>query len=305
MSRTVSPPPHKRPRHDGLDSSQQNVNGNSSTRRDSLPPLSLSILGVEPLDEFIKEVADFIHHMIMTRPDYPGAKIEVEAKIGVLRDRTTGQRLALPVCVETIVVPDLDVRFESNMTSQQHKHYNSMLNELKERPPQSTTPLSYQHLYLIDSFYPYEGSEREKLRVTRNGQTGAVVECMRKIRLGDLNIYSPRRAVDWRVSVNLEVPVQHPVGSASHMRKKDRMSYAHEEFVIDLTQVTANVASNAQAQVLHELEIEIARPDFVLATAVRRFDTSVPEHERSAFDELIRAFVNNARVLTRNAEPSQ
>lgn len=157
MSRTASPPPHKRPRHDGLDSSQQNANGNSSTGRDSLPPLSLSILGVEPLDEFIKEVADFIHHMIMTRPDYPGARIEVEAKIGVLRDRTTGQRLALPVCVETstypsfslslafafacapglplpllpffpllnltdvsrsiVVVPDLDVRFESNMTS--------------------------------------------------------------------------------------------------------------------------------------------------------------------------------------------
>ena len=96
-------------RHDTLDS---NANGNPSTRRDSLPvlpPLSLSIVGVEPLDEFIREVADFVHHMVVTRPEYPGSKVEVEAKIGVLRDRMTGQRLALPVRVETSTYPFLSL----------------------------------------------------------------------------------------------------------------------------------------------------------------------------------------------------
>jgi hypothetical protein len=42
--------------------------------------------------------------MIMTRPgaaEYPGGKVEVEAKIGVLRDRVSGVRFALPVLVET------------------------------------------------------------------------------------------------------------------------------------------------------------------------------------------------------------
>jgi polynucleotide 5'-triphosphatase len=69
----------------------------------ALPPLSLSILGVEPLDEFIREIADFVHHMIMTRPDIggPDTKVEVEAKVGVLRDRVQGLRLSLPVLVET------------------------------------------------------------------------------------------------------------------------------------------------------------------------------------------------------------
>jgi len=69
----------------------------------NLPPLSLSILGVEPLDEFIREVADFIHHMIMNRPNFSGvdAKVEVEAKIGVLKDNMSGRRLILPVLVET------------------------------------------------------------------------------------------------------------------------------------------------------------------------------------------------------------
>jgi hypothetical protein len=69
-----------------------------------LPPLSLSILGVEPLDEFIKEIADFVHHMIKTRrTDHPDeiGNFEVEAKIGVLKERGTGSRLQMPVLVET------------------------------------------------------------------------------------------------------------------------------------------------------------------------------------------------------------
>ncbi|KAF8627390.1 hypothetical protein AX17_006205 [Amanita inopinata Kibby_2008] len=301
MSRTASPPPLKRIRHDQANPSHQPANG-SPEKHASLPPLSLSILGVEPLDEFIKEVADFVHHTIMTRPDHASGKIEVEAKIGVLRERTAGQRLALPVLTETILTPDTDVRFESNMSIHQHRHYNKLLNDLKSsQPPHFSSPLSYQHLYLVDSFYSPEGNEREKIRVTRNEKTGAVVECMRKIRLGDLNIYSPKRAADWRVSVNLEVPVPHPIGSASHIRRKDRMSYSHEEFIIDLTQVTSTPSPNAPPQVLHELEVEIVRSELLLATAAKRGDPNVSEYERSAFDELIRAFVNNARILVRNA----
>lgn len=68
----------------------------------ALPPLSLSILGVEPLDEFILVVADFIHAMIRERPEHlQNGKIEVEAKIGVLREKNGSQRIALPVICET------------------------------------------------------------------------------------------------------------------------------------------------------------------------------------------------------------
>lgn len=83
--------------------SPSSSNGHPSTmppNSSALPPLSLSILGVEPLDEFIVEVADFIHHMIRTKPEGPGL-VEVEAKVGVLRDKGTGQRLQLPILVET------------------------------------------------------------------------------------------------------------------------------------------------------------------------------------------------------------
>jgi polynucleotide 5'-triphosphatase len=92
----------------------------------------------------------------------------------------------------------------------QHKHFNTLLNNLKTASVQSShpsSPLDYSHKFLVDSFYssdhPYD---RDKVRVTRDEKTGAITECVRKLRLGDLNIYSPKRAADWRVSVNLEIP---------------------------------------------------------------------------------------------------
>ena len=52
------------------------------------------------MDEFIREIADFIHHMVQHRPEGPG-HVEVEAKIGQLKQKMSGQRLQLPVLVET------------------------------------------------------------------------------------------------------------------------------------------------------------------------------------------------------------
>jgi polynucleotide 5'-triphosphatase len=94
--------PHKRARR-SPSSDRDRPNGKAASSP-VLPPLSLSILGVEPLDEFIREIADFIHHLITTRsPDLQG-EIEVEAKMGVIKDRGTGSRLQLPVLVETSVI---------------------------------------------------------------------------------------------------------------------------------------------------------------------------------------------------------
>lgn len=94
---SLPPHPHAPPTHMH---SAANGNGHAPDSA-ALPPLSLSILGVEPLDEFIREVADFIHYQISTRPQDLIGAVEVEAKIGVLRDRDTGQRLQLPVRTET------------------------------------------------------------------------------------------------------------------------------------------------------------------------------------------------------------
>ena len=83
-----------------------------------------------------------------------------------------------------------------------------MLNDLQRRssdPSHPTSPLEHKHLKLVDSFYESDSS-RDKIRVTRDEKSGTVVEVVKKVRLGDLNIYSPKRPADWRVSVNLEMP---------------------------------------------------------------------------------------------------
>lgn len=63
--------------------------------------LALSILNVEPMDEFIREVADWIHACIREADPRSPSKIEVEAKVGILVTRGTRNRLSLPTMSET------------------------------------------------------------------------------------------------------------------------------------------------------------------------------------------------------------
>uniref|UniRef100_D8PXD9 mRNA-capping enzyme subunit beta n=1 Tax=Schizophyllum commune (strain H4-8 / FGSC 9210) TaxID=578458 RepID=D8PXD9_SCHCM len=271
----------------------------------ALPPLSLSILGVEPIDEFILEIADFIHHTIMTRPSdhdlgVTGSRIEVEAKIGVIKERGMDMRLRLPVLVETDPGA-LAVHFESNMSMKQHQHFNHQLNKLhalSNEPGHPSSPVGYAHHYLVDSFY---GNDRDaKIRVTRDEKAdNRVVECVRKIKLANLEIYCPKWPVDWRVTVSLECPVPLPDEPAVHTRRKDRLSYKHEEFSVDLTQVHAT--EGGATKLCHELELEILRPELIMSLAAKRGDPKASEVERSGFNELIRVFVNNARILVKNA----
>lgn len=126
--------------------------------------------------------------------------------------------------------------------------------------------MNYAHLHLVDSFYAAPDGRGEKVRVTRDEKSGVVQACVQKVRLGSLDIYSPKRAADWRISVNVEIPGQYartlgspiytesaavpqPIGTATHTRRKDRMSYTHEEFIVDLTQVTSTFGASSKVPV--------------------------------------------------------
>lgn len=141
-----------------------------------------------------------------------------------------------------------------------------MLNKLKlasSQPGHPSSPLEYTHLHLVDTFYTTEGG---KVRVTRDEKTGEVVACMQKVRIASMDILSPNRFADWRISVNAEIPgmstcaccvyeilslciVQMPIGTANMSRRKDRVSYTHEEFIIDLTQVTSSSSPNMKVRI--------------------------------------------------------
>ena len=88
---------------------------------------------------------------------------------------------------------------------------------------------------------------RAKVRITHDQKTGAECAKIIKIRLGDLDVFSPMTPFDWRISVNLEVNWDGDrrdlievleMGRKRPDRSKDRMTYRHQTFQVDLTQVT-------------------------------------------------------------------
>lgn len=149
---------------------------------------------------------------------------------------------------------------------------NNFLNDaVKASMPQANSsriPLSYAHKKERDTFYEVNASElppviqhnlhprhKPKVRVTRDQRTGEILAKIVKCRVADLDVYSPRTCVDWRISVNLEMSYDGDVsnlpiadgagakGRAGGERNKDRMSYRHLAYQVDLTQVaTAEVS---------------------------------------------------------------
>lgn len=119
--------------------------------------------------------------------------------------------------------------------------------------------LSYAHKKERDTFYEISPEElppvirsnlnprhKPKVRVTTDQNTGEVLAKIVKCRVADMDVYSPRTPFDWRVSVNLEMeyggdirnlPVVDASKGGRGERNKDRMSYRHLAYQVDLTQV--------------------------------------------------------------------
>ena len=130
----------------------------------------------------------------------------------VLRASSTQSECGLQIRIQHVigVIDPLYCDFGASVlhprSQMQHKQFNTLLNDLQARstqPSHPSSPLTYSHKRLVDSFYPSDGHDR--IRVTRDEKTGAVIDCMRKVRLGDLNVYSPKTTADWRISVNMEI----------------------------------------------------------------------------------------------------
>ncbi|GAA5874737.1 hypothetical protein JCM1840_000419 [Sporobolomyces johnsonii] len=270
-------------------------------RRPSDLPLEPSIFNVEPIDEFTREVADWIWGFCA---GLDWDKIEIEAKIGLLVDtRNGGQRVQLPVPCETILTDDTGLRFESNMTVNQHKSFNRLLNSRVEEsatPSYPFAPVRYAHTRELDTFHTVAvpgGQGPKKVRVTTDQKTKNKVKAVEKVRVANMNIWSPKRCFDWRVSVSLEIPAPIPDAPPTHSRLKDRISYSHQLFQVDLTQVTTGGGGGGGQQLpTHELEIEFKDARKLLEEAARE-----QRGEPSRYLEEVQGLLNNVRMLIRNA----
>ncbi|KAL4929129.1 putative mRNA capping nucleoside-triphosphatase [Aspergillus undulatus] len=315
-----------------LSRSSQPPQSSEPTKHKSLGPWEPSIVGYIPYEETTKIVCDFLFQHVVLRNDAmagpagasavgQGAIIEVEAKLGQLMDLDRRERLHLPVQSETVIDrdnPRFRTSFESNMTQAQHRAMNNFLNEtVKNSMPQADPnriPLSYAHKKERDSFYEVSPSElppiirqnlnprhKPKVRVTHDQRTGELLAKIVKCRVADLDIYSPRTCVDWRISVNLEMSYD---GDVSHLppadtgrgasdRIKDRMSYRHLAYQVDLTQVARSEPS-AKGEFEHELEVEVS------AAEIRRQGQLAMSNDLdNQYEDLVKGLVDNIRILAR------
>ncbi|KAJ1922168.1 mRNA-capping enzyme subunit beta [Mycoemilia scoparia] len=235
-----------------------------------------SIFGITPNQDLLRVLSDFIiKHM-----SSPG--LEIEAKLGTLIDKNTKKRITLPVMCETVLMQDQSwLRFESCMTLKQHAHFNHILNQRTQetnKPRYTGHKILYKHTKEVDRFYT---GESEKVRVTTDKETSQVL--------------------------SLSVPQGDPMME----RQKDRVSYKHEIFSFDLTQVTVPAEKprinpyatgpppkTPEPKLIHELEIEIADPK-------RLFDEKnlFIKNSNNHFNDMVQSFLNNMKVLAKSAPP--
>ncbi len=251
-----------------------------------------SFLNIEPYSEIVRVISDFVfHHLVIENIQ----NIELEAKLGRIIDKSTNERLQMHILTEAVLETgepsQLPFRFESDMTSQQHKQFNQTLNKAFESSQTKTNParvpMSYKHTRETDNLYESNGG---KLRITTDQKTQKVLATVSKERVADLNILSPRTPFDWRVSISTETPVSGPPPNTAPkmVRHKDRVSYIHQHYQMDLTQVGTG------KELKHELEVE-----FNQIEELKRQGASAIAGRPNKFEDMISGFVNSVRLLCR------
>ncbi|CAG8048169.1 unnamed protein product [Penicillium olsonii] len=322
----------------------------------SLGPWEPSITGVIPYEEITRTLGDFLFQHVVMRTDVnagdagavgQGTVIEVEAKLGHIIDMDSRDRIQLPVLTESVINKEngrFRTSFESKMTVEQHRAMNNFLNQtVKASMPQqnpSRIPLQYVHKKERDTFYEIQAAElppiirqnlnprhKPKVRVTTDERTGEVLAKIVKCRVADMDVCSPRTTVDWRVSVNLEMEYTGDISNLPMIdpavtkggrgdRIKDRMSYRHLAYQVDLTQVAKNDVSSAipvlprstlltlsqqqpgRHEFEHELEVEISA-----AELRRQGELAIAGDSQNQYEDLVKGFVDNIRVLARAVPP--
>lgn len=283
--------------------------------------------GNVPITSLVKQVMDWLYVSLDLNADiglHPreGA-IEIEAKIGTLIDKDTGDRIRLPVTSAAVLDPRNDkFQFESQMLEAAHRKMNEFLNRITKTA--ATTPgrkkIDYTHTRETDSFRTLNsaglnmmpeslmrrGPRRDlKLRTSKRDKDGAVTGRIVKLQLSQLQIYSPLDSYDVRISMNLEVNLDQPdldtnditddptpEKPAQPERKKDRVSYKHLACQTDLTRVdTPGLGPK------YELELELD------ANLLRHQQQLLKFGQENGFQAVVEGFMDNLTLLMR--QPKQ
>lgn len=184
------------------------------------------MFAVDPRDEFAVVVSDWIWTEIQAI-DPAGGSIEVEAKLGTLIDQATQHRVLLPLRTESVTsFQPGETRFEALVSKNQHQALNQLLNETVQqshKPGYGGAPVSYQRVQDTDTFHaPPPGAPLPpgaRIRQTRDNKAGTKT-AMVKTRVASLDILSPQAPLDYRISINVEIPRTHNFCYTSYMIRK-------------------------------------------------------------------------------------
>jgi hypothetical protein len=182
---------------------------------------------------------------------------------------------------------------------------------VRESQTSGRAVIGYSHPHEYDEFYELTEEGRRnlspwivtwlnprhkpKVRRTIDEASGQVKAQIIKTRISDVDIYNPRADFDYRVSISIESPWEGDPHWLTEMkeggrdRQKDRMSYRHMAYQIDLTQVTYPVRVEKE----HELEVEISTEQIRIQLANAR------ENRPSRYEEMVKSFLDNVRILCR------
>ena len=185
-------------------------------------------------------------------------------------------------------------------------------------------PMKYKRTNEIDTFYEltqkgqlalpasitanFSKMHRGKttVRVTTDQKTGKELAKIVKARVVDIDVYSPNTVFDWRISVNVEMNFE---GSMQDLiepdrsqgrkpdRYKNRLSYSHLAYQIDLTLVAPTEGVEKRGKE-HELEIELSSQE------VRRQGKLAQAGQVNEYTELVKGFLDNVRLLARHCQPT-
>ena len=143
----------------------------------------------------------------------------------------------------------------------------------KRRPATPNTkpriPMGYVHTREYDVFYDLSRAgllslpqsirhtinarrSNAKARITTDQNTNNTIAEIVKVRIADLDVYSPNTTFDYRVTVSLEASLEADwrklveptaLNMKCFERKKDRMSFKHLTYQIDLTHISSQDVS--------------------------------------------------------------
>ncbi|OIR58911.1 MAG: polynucleotide 5'-phosphatase [Amphiamblys sp. WSBS2006] len=184
--------------------------------------------------------------------------LEIEARLGKMAEKESGQRIYLPIASDAVISPEEKdaYRFDPSLPDTLHKEYNRLLNTIvaeTARKGYVGDRVEYTHTRETDLFYK---TQKGKVRKRVDTATQKTVQIAHKKNLCTVDIYLPDSELDLRLSVAIEMALgQDPLENSFLQRKKDRRSYTKENIRVDLSQTTQETGEGKR-EVHNELELE-------------------------------------------------